>query len=566
MDNFYLSAVVSELRPEIVGRRVARLYARNASLIIDFKLLNDRVLIASLDPSSPALYISKAAREDVPANQPPFILTIRKKLAGARLVSLEKAEHDRLVRLEFEAFASSGLKEHIWLVLMLTGRSANAYLTDSTLRIESMFAKRGRFQPGEQVRWHDEPASVPRYLTESVEPSRGDDPFGADSVFGPLYKREFIARSEAAGPAAAFQSLLQDLEKKPRPLVYSRLPLEMAGRQLLDPTKDLILSRIELEQARGMHRQEWASLSEAADEYYRARARSKLLADEFNSARKLLAREITKCESALDSIANDRARFEGPERFKRSGDLILANLRTARVVGSTVSLVDYFDPDQPTVQIEIDAGETLQRAAARYFSRYQHAKRGLAAVVKRELEINALLERVRDLSQRLEREPTAERLAEIGEQIRDLFGKGAHRRLKHPSKDSAAKTSDAQQGRRFVSSDGYEIVVGRNDIENDRITFRVAKSRDLWLHAADYAGSHVVIRNPGREDVPQRSILEAAELAAFYSQAKRDGKVAVHCSLKKFVSKPPRAKPGLVRLSSFKTLIVEPRCKLERLA
>ena len=109
------------------------------------------------------------------------------------------------------------------------------------------------------------------------------------------------------------------------------------------------------------------------------------------------------------------------------------------------------------------------------------------------------------------------------------------------------------------------MLVGRNDRDNDVLTFRVARSLDVWMHAADYPGSHVVISNPSRNPVPQRTIAEAAELAAFYSQAKREGKAAVHYTQRKFVSKPPRGKPGLVRLSSFKTILVVPRCAMKRI-
>ncbi|HEY7543773.1 MAG TPA: NFACT RNA binding domain-containing protein, partial [Blastocatellia bacterium] len=125
--------------------------------------------------------------------------------------------------------------------------------------------------------------------------------------------------------------------------------------------------------------------------------------------------------------------------------------------------------------------------------------------------------------------------------------------------------SEKRVGRYFRSTDGYEIVVGRNDNENDQVTFRLARSTDIWLHAADYPGSHVIVRKIGREPIPQRAIIEAAQVAAFYSQAKRDSKVAVHYTEKKFVSKPPRSKPGLVRLSSFKTVLVEPVCSVEKI-
>jgi predicted ribosome quality control (RQC) complex YloA/Tae2 family protein len=118
--------------------------------------------------------------------------------------------------------------------------------------------------------------------------------------------------------------------------------------------------------------------------------------------------------------------------------------------------------------------------------------------------------------------------------------------------------------RRFVSSDGFEILVGRTSAANDAITFKVAKPSDLWLHAADYPGSHVVVRNPTRAPLPHRTILEAAQLAAFYSKAGSDGVVEVRYTQRKFVTKPRGAPPGLVRLSEFKSVAVRPAADLQR--
>src|SRR5262249_1521430 len=166
----------------------------------------------------------------------------------------------------------------------------------------------------------------------------------------------------------------------------------------------------------------------------------------------------------------------------------------------------------------------------------------------------------------LQQQPDIKRIEEVeaSSGFRRDAGPGLRSRTSTAGRGAPAgrrKSSRSQRveiGRRFLSSDGYEIVVGRNDAENDAITFKLAGSLDVWLHAADYPGSHVVVRNPSRRLVPQRSIVEAARIAAFYSQARRQGKAAVHYTQKKFVSKPPKAKPGLVRLSSYKTLLVEP--------
>src|SRR6267378_5178331 len=119
--------------------------------------------------------------------------------------------------------------------------------------------------------------------------------------------------------------------------------------------------------------------------------------------------------------------------------------------------------------------------------------------------------------------------------------------------------------RRYLSSDGYEVLVGRSARDNDQLTFRVARPNDLWLHAGDYPGSHVIVRNSSRSEIPHRTIIEAAQLAAKFSQASKDAKVTIHYTRRKFLSKPKGAAPGLVRMSSFKAITVEPGENIERM-
>jgi predicted ribosome quality control (RQC) complex YloA/Tae2 family protein len=131
------------------------------------------------------------------------------------------------------------------------------------------------------------------------------------------------------------------------------------------------------------------------------------------------------------------------------------------------------------------------------------------------------------------------------------------------SEHPRGKPAETSSGTRsFVSSDGFEILVGKKAKDNDFLTFRTAKSLDLWMHAADYPGSHVVVRNPNRKEIPQKTVLESAQIAAFYSQAKSQAKVAVHYTQKKFVNKPKGAAAGLVSLASFKTILVEPKISI----
>jgi len=134
------------------------------------------------------------------------------------------------------------------------------------------------------------------------------------------------------------------------------------------------------------------------------------------------------------------------------------------------------------------------------------------------------------------------------------------------SNDSKQRQEEKIAGvRRYRSSDDYEIIVGRAAHRNDYLTFRVARPNDLWLHTADYPGSHVIVRKPNRAEIPHRTIVEAAQIAAKFSQAGKDSKVVVHYTQRKFLSKPKGAAPGLVRMSTFKTITVEPKEAIERI-
>lgn len=568
MENLYLDAVVREMRLEVLGRTVARISLAESTLLLDLGLPRDRVLRVSLDRASPAFYISRVDRErfnsGARANDA-FISLLRKHLIGSKLISLDKDPLDRIVRLRFESFDAGGDTRQNLLVLSLTGRSANAWLLDSAGIVVGYFSETAPDVPPIRA----EESTGLQTAIQHIDPSISQEQvverfFGSTSRFGPLLKREFVARTHRLNVVDALKSLLADSsESDPVPQIYSRIPLEQIGNRVINLKEDLVLTHFDLTHADGMARRRFASLSEAADHYYLARDRARQLLEEYNSVKQLLAHEIKRRESAMRAIESDQARFDNPDKLKRLGDLILANLAIATVEGSRATVVDYYDERQPTIQIELPENKTLQQAAVDYFSRYQKARRALTAIGARRQQVAKDLDPLRDLSKALEQNPSSDQITETRQRLDRLLGRAASK--KEIRQTGRSKVKLGKPGRRFVSSDGFEVLVGRNDRDNDVLTFRVARSLDVWMHAADYPGSHVLISNPSRNPIPQRTITEAAELAAFYSQAKREGKAAVHYTQRKFVSKPPRSKPGLVRLSSFKTIVVQPRCVLKRI-
>lgn len=307
-------------------------------------------------------------------------------------------------------------------------------------------------------------------------------------------------------------------------------------------------------------RDQFPTLSEAADDYYRRVDVERAFQAKAGAVRARLEKERQRLSKLRRNLEKDLAAFENSGEDQRIGELLLANLGSAERRGNKLFLVDYHDPTLPRIEIELDEKRSLQEEAGRRFARYKKAKRARIEISRRMAEIDqessALDERLREIERIIEMRdaPALEQLTG-GKKPTVSRGEGSRR----------PKVESLSGVRRYRSSDGYEVLVGRAAHDNDRLTFRVARPSDLWLHAADYPGSHVIVRNPTRSEVPQRSVIEAAQLAAFFSQARKDTKVVVHYTPKKFLSKPKGAAPGLVRMSSFRSITVEPRESMERL-
>lgn len=506
-----IAAVVEEIAPELRGRAFGKVWqlARDR-LAADFRLSGGRFLFVSVAPDAPRLHLVERRVRDLERQSLPpsnFALTLRKQLGGALLRSAAKDEGERVVRFSFEAHDAAGTPHARTLVAQLTGRTANLFLLDEDSRV-----------------------------IDALRPARGEGQETGET-YNPPVQHAPHARAAADPP------------------------------------------RIE----RGPH----ASLSAALDEQFGRIERAREFDARVSSHRARLRREIERRRKLERNLAADVLAHGDADAHKRAGDLLLANLATAERAGARVRLNDYFAEGAPTIELEVDEHSTLQQEAARRFALYTRARRAAQEVARRREELNAELVPLEAQLAELERVAGARDEAALaafderaagGKKTPARGGRaaGAQRRGEPKSAAAAGGRGEKASGgraaagvpgaRRYLSSDGYEILVGRGARDNDQLTFKVARSHDLWLHAADYPGSHVIVRNRARgADIPQRTVHEAAQLAAHFSQAKRDSKVAVNYALRKFVSKPKGAAHGLVRMSSFRTLLVEPREGVERI-
>lgn len=300
------------------------------------------------------------------------------------------------------------------------------------------------------------------------------------------------------------------------------------------------------------------SPSEQLDAYFSALEAAKSFDSKAKNIRAKLTKSIRQQRTLREHLQEDLQRHGNPEEHKKVGDLLLANLGTAVRNGGTVRLNDYYSDGAPVIEIAVDENHSLQDEAAQRFRQYTKAKRATE-------EITARLKQIDHDTSALE--VRMQQLDEIIASRDEAELEGFERPAPAP-KVSAKKTARPEKipgVRRYLSTDGYEILVGRAARDNDHLTFRVAQPNDLWMHAGDYPGSHVVVRNPTRKEIPHRTLIEAAQLAGRFSQASDDTKVVIHYTERKFLSKPKGGAPGLVRLSRFKSITVEPKEGIQRL-
>ncbi len=594
MDGLTIFRIVEELKAEILGARVEKVRLADPSTLL-LKLYSPARhpknvwLVLSVEPRWPCVYLQEHAPEES-SDPAPFLQRARKLLRGARLRAIEQVGYDRIVRFSFERpaamlaepdedEASLSTEEEdpafreIILAAELFGRAANLFLLDAAGRVCERLRAQGP-APGEI---YTPPASTKRdpmtldredfqKLVSSARPLSACLLAEVEG-FGPLYAAEVEARWRAMGPSgeptsdlayAAFRSVLEDILRAPEPILYTREPLERLNPARISP-RDVRLSAIPLVHADGWMATRLGSFSRAADVYFDLVRQSERMRERRAALLRHLTAQIKKRERIVERLEADRRALGDAETWRRWGELLLANAQAAVPTASGFLVTDYYDPEMRRVEIPTTA-PTPQQAASEYFRRYRKATQGTKAIAARRAAIEQELDALRRARERAE---AADTLAALEGIARDI-GVDLARSPSASEKRRRSARARLPGILRFRSSDGFDILVGKSAEDNERLTFRLAAPHDMWLHAADYPGSHVIIRRAKGQTIPPCTLLQAAQLAAFFSQARQSSAVVVNYTERKFVSKIPRSQSGLVRVSEFRSLTVEPKIEAER--
>lgn len=358
----------------------------------------------------------------------------------------------------------------------------------------------------------------------------------------PTLAKEIIARSEKTELWEAYQQVVTCFD-----------PNQASPQLLMNGDDPLAASPMSLHQFPDAVSQTFDTMSEALTAYYDAITLKENKASEKHTLRQALEKQKNLMQRKERGLCEDLERAEKSENYRIQGELILANLNKITRGQKQVSLQNYYSPELETLTIPLNPEQTPSKNAQSYFKKYTKAKRGYSQIQQRLAELEAKQEVLNTYESKLESAETLESLSRLhAEFIENGY-------LKTQQRGKQQQEISEGPFRKYISTKGFHIYVGRNSQSNDLLLRQIAKPRDMWLHAKQIHGSHVIIRNPeNRSDIPMPTLLQAAQLAAHYSKAHHSSYVPVDYTWARYVVKRKGNVAGYVHYTHEKTLYVEP--------
>lgn len=523
---------------------------------------NHRLLLCA-SPNNARCHLTMSSFSN-PLEPPAMCMLMRKQITGARIQEIRQVEGDRIVYVDLDAVNELG--DHVLrrLVLEIMGRHSNLLLLDesgrileATRHVNPEMSRVRQIQPG--MTYLPPPAQDklnPETLTEeklyerlSAIPDARLSRTLADTITG-------LSRGAAEELACR---VLQPGETQPSDLkdacrriadFLKRLPSMADPRVLVNENGEAedVFPMIYLSRPTENQRP-YKTLSEALEVYFGSRDARERLNQKSAAMVRMLKSQLERCQRKLAMQQEELASAERMEEYRRMGEAINANLYQLKKGMTEAELPDWNDPEGGTLTVPLDIRLTPSQNAQRYFKKYQKARSAREVAAQQR---DKTLEETDYLEGMLLDVDKCVGESELEEIRQELVRTGY---LKKVTNRRQQRQLPQSKPCRYLSADGIEIAVGKNSAQNDRLTLG-AKPGEMWLHAKDMPGSHVIIRCEG--EIPQATMKQAAMLAAWYSKGQRSSMVPVDYTLRKYVKKPSGAMPGKVIYTHQKTAYMTP--------
>ena len=563
-DAFYLKFTLDEIREKCLGGRVEKIFqpSRDSLIMLIKGTAGREKLLIVANPTAPRLHLTTASPEN-PAEPPMFCMLLRKHLSGARLADISQPPMERLAVFTFDSTDEMGFPVQKRLVAELMGRTCNLYLLGPEGRILDCLrripldenTKRAalpglNYQEPEKVEKQN-PAEFTDYAGLLTQP-------GADLLcdrlmdnlggLSPLVCREAalhcagdtdarIENQDVPALAARLQDYFREILTHPGAYFYAQAdgtPKQFAFCPIAEYGSC----------------QQAESFSALLDRFYTLRDRRDAMRQKSQAIRKTVSNLCARLRRKLAVQEKELEATYDRERLRQLGDILTTNIGRIKKGQTVAQCEDFYDEEMPVIDIPISPLLSPQQNAAKFYKDYTRMKNAEKELTHQialgEEELNYL----ESVQEELNRADTD---AELDEIRQELQAGGYVRQDGGKARMKQKKLSPM----RFESTDGFPIYVGRNNRQNDELTFRLARKDDIWCHASKVHGSHVIISCGGKTP-PDNTLTQAAQLAAYYAETTGGQNIPVDMTTVKQVKKIPSGKPGMVIYHTYKTVIVNP--------
>lgn len=575
LDGLVIHSIVNELSSKILGGKIDKVYQPEDDEIF-LHIRNNKEnfkLVLSASSSNPRVYLSNNYKKENPINAPMFCMLFRKYIQNGIIVDISQVGFERIIKITIESFDELKEKTKKDIYIEIMGRHSNIILThsidnkiiDSAKRIPFSISRVRQILPG---------------MTYNLPPKQDklnplhnifkDDFINKLKEFnGPIFKSiysKFLGISPLVSKEICFRSNLDyntdiiDLSLDDFNSLYREFNTLFNSINnnnynpciVIDESIDKVIdfSCINLSLYKNLKFINNNSISKILEDYYQTKDAKDRIHQRSSDLRKSISIKLDRLYHKLEKQQQELIDSENAEIFKIKGELLTSYIYMIEKGMENVEVANFYDPEYKNIIIPLNKNLTPSENAQKYFKKYSKMKTAKKEITH-QIELN--LDEINYLENIILSIENCDNLAELLD-IREELTKEGYLRGKIKNKKETKLTTKPNE---FVSSDGFTILVGKNNKQNDHLTLKVADNNDLWLHTKNIPGSHVIIKTEGKS-ISDETIYEAAMLAAFFSKSKMSSQVPVDYTKKKNIKKPNGAKPGMVIYETNSTIYVTP--------
>ncbi|RVU55204.1 Rqc2 family fibronectin-binding protein [Anaerosphaera multitolerans] len=567
-DGTVLKAVIEELKNNLINSKVEKIYQPSKEeLIFNFRGNKGRYkLLISAASNSPRVYFTDVSYEN-PTIPPAFCMLLRKHLENSRVLDIKQYKMDRIFKIDFLSKSELGDLINKSLVVEIMGKHSNIILIetdtnniyDSIKRVNSFTSRIREILPGltysaslistkynpldpeifeEAINNFDKNKTLKNNLINTftgISPlisrevtyrANLDD----DRIFSSLNDEEYILFIQA------LKSLINQLKNN-----------EFSPILIKSDAKIIEFSSLDLQMFPQAEKISYDSISALLDDYYSHKEKSQALNEKSNSLKRIVKNHLDRTVKKLEKQSEELNEAIDREKFKIYGDLISSNSYKIEKGIKSIELENFYD-NMKIISIPLDEKLSAQQNANKYYKKYSKLKNAVG-ILNNEIDVNK--NKVNYLNSVLLNIELSDSISDL-EDIRDeLVDMGYLKKQGRNKRQKNKKVTFLE----YNSSEGYKIYAGKNNRQNEELTLKFARKSDMWFHVKDAPGSHVILKEDGR-DFSMKSIKEAAIIAAFNSSLKNSNNIEVDYTLKKNVKRHPAKMPGLVSYINYETIVI----------